>query len=74
MGMFSKLFLSFRISDKNFACIMLVLRGLIDLLAFIVYLIAVAETLSYCFKIVCLSRFSVASYIKQEPQRTDAVP
>jgi len=51
-GMFSEVFLSFRIFDKNFPCFVLVLHVLLDLLAFITHLIGVAETLSYCFKIV----------------------
>lgn len=51
-GMFSEAFLSFMISDKNFLCFVLVLHVLVDLLAFIARLIGVAETLSYCFKIV----------------------
>jgi len=51
-GMFSEVFLSFMISDKNFLFFVLVLHVLLDLLGFIAHSVGVAETLSYCFKIV----------------------
>jgi len=51
-GMFSGVVLSFMVFDKNLLCFVLLLHVRLDLLAFITYLIDIAETLSYCFKIV----------------------
>jgi hypothetical protein len=61
------MFLQFVIFD-NFVSLVLVLHVTIELFAFIIQLIGVAVSLSFCFRIVTVSRFSVGFCIKQEPE------